>query len=157
MVAIDWENKIALLACLILAASTYGVTYIIALGWTTSTAAAYTKRLTRNAIFMLGYCVGNLVSPQIWVPSAGPRYYGAWISMIIVAWVGTPAILLTIRFILIRRNQQREKYLGDASSEQAEGGIVEELNAEGATVRVKVDLAILDLSDLQNKSFRYPI
>jgi MFS family permease len=157
MVAIDWENKVALLACLILAASTYGVTYIIALGWTTSTAAGYTKKLTRNVMFMLGYCVGNLVSPQIWVPSAGPRYYGAWVSMIVIAWVGTPAILLVIRFILIRRNEEREKHLSTVGSDEDDGAFVEEINAEGESVRVKVDIAVLDLTDLKNQSFRYPI
>ncbi|KAF9690518.1 hypothetical protein EKO04_011548 [Ascochyta lentis] len=157
MVSIEWDNKIALLACLILAASTYGVTYIIALGWTTSTAAGYTKKLTRNVMFMVGYCVGNLVSPQIWVPSAGPRYYGAWVSMIVIAWVGTPAILLVIRFILVRRNQERKEILRTINGEEAERGVVEETNAGGETVRVKVDLAVLDLSDLQNKSFIYPI
>ncbi|CRK20832.1 hypothetical protein BN1708_017823, partial [Verticillium longisporum] len=96
MVTVDWEQKIGLLGCLILAASTYGVTYIIALGWTTSTAAGYTKKLTRNVMFMLGYSVGNLVSPQIWVAGNGPRFYGAWASMISVSWVGTPIILWII-------------------------------------------------------------
>lgn len=157
MIAIDWEHKIALLACLILAASTYGVTYIIALGWTTSTAAGYTKKLTRNVMFMFGYCVGNLVSPQIWVPSAGPRYYGAWISQIIIAWVGTPVILLVIRFILLRRNAEREKDLAQLDGNESDGGYVEETNAQGETVRVKVNIAVLDLTDLQNKSFIYPI
>ncbi|KAK7972648.1 hypothetical protein PG988_006782 [Apiospora saccharicola] len=76
MMTIDWENKLALLGCLILGASIYGITYIIALGWTTSTAAGYTKKLTRNVMFMMGYSLGNLVSPQIWVPSQGPRL--AW-------------------------------------------------------------------------------
>lgn len=157
MVTIAWERKIALLACLILAASTYGVTYIIALGWTTSTAAGYTKKLTRNVMFMLGYCVGNLVSPQIWVPSAAPRYYGAWISQILIAWVGTPAILLLIRVILQRRNAERQKALAGLSADEKEGGYVEETNAEGETVKVKVNIAVLDLTDLQNKSFVYPV
>lgn len=157
MVAIDWERKIALLACLILASNTYGVTYIIALGWTTSTAAGYTKKLTRNVMFMLGYCVGNLVSPQIWVPSAAPRYYGAWISQILIAWVGTPAILLLIRLILGRRNSKREQALAELSADDRDGGYVEEVNAEGETVKVKVNIAVLDLTDLQNKSFIYPV
>lgn len=157
MISVDWERKVALLACLLLAASTYAVTYIIALGWTTSTAAGYTKKLTRNVMFMLGYCVGNLISPQIWVPSAGPRYYGAWISQIIIAWVGTPVILLVIRLILLRRNAEREASVAALGSDVSDGGFVEETNAEGEIVKVKVDIAVLDLTDLQNKSFIYPI
>ncbi|KAK1594572.1 uncharacterized protein LY79DRAFT_549093 [Colletotrichum navitas] len=105
MVTIDWGSKTALLGSLNPAASTYGVTYIIALGWTTSTAAGYTKRLTRNVMFMLGYSAGNLVSPQIWAPSSGPRQVGG----------------------------------------------------DGEVVGVKVDIAVLDLTDLQNKQFLYPL
>ncbi|KAF3359369.1 Fructose-2,6-bisphosphatase [Verticillium dahliae VDG1] len=71
--------------------------------------------------------VGNLVSPQIWVADNGPRFYGAWASMISVSWVGTPIILWIIRFILARRNAER------------------------------LDLAVLDLTDLQNKQFIYPL
>lgn len=158
MMAVDWEQKIGLLACLIMASSTYGITYIIALGWTTSTAAGYTKKLTRNVMFMLGYSVGNLVSPQIWVPANGPRYYGAWASMIAVSWVGTPAILWTIRFILARRNRERREYIAGLSEDELGSGWVERIDDEmGDMTRVRVDLAVLDLTDLQNKQFLYPL
>ncbi|KAI8283317.1 putative transporter [Colletotrichum sp. SAR 10_99] len=156
MTTVDWEQKIGLLGCLILAASTYGVTYIIALGWTTSTAAGYTKKLTRNVMFMLGYSVGNLVSPQIWIPSNAPRFYGAWVSMITVSWVGTPVILWIIRFILARRNAERREYIASLSDDEREG-YVEQVDENGEVVRVKVDIAVLDLTDLQNKQFIYPI
>jgi len=73
MVALDWDNKLGLLACLVLAGNTFGVTYIIALGWTTSSAAGYTKKLTRNVMFMIGYGISNIISPQIWVASEGPE------------------------------------------------------------------------------------
>ncbi|KAK2757399.1 transporter PB1C11.03 [Colletotrichum kahawae] len=156
MTTVDWEQKIGLLGCLILAASTYGVTYIIALGWTTSTAAGYTKKLTRNVMFMLGYSVGNLVSPQIWIPSNAPRFYGAWVSMITVSWVGTPVILWIIRFILARRNAERREYIASLSDDEREG-YVEQVDENGEVIRVKVDIAVLDLTDLQNKQFIYPI
>jgi hypothetical protein len=161
MVAIAWDQKLALLACLLMGGHTYGITYIIALGWTTSSAAGYTKKLTRNVMFMLGYSVGNLVSPQIWVPKAAPRYYGAWVSMIVVSWVGTPAILFVIRWILSRRNAQRKAWIAGLSQEEKEkeeGGWVEEVDeATGAVVKRKVELAMLDLTDLENKFFIYPL
>ncbi|GAB1197924.1 hypothetical protein APSETT444_007230 [Aspergillus pseudonomiae] len=157
MVAIPWDNKLALLACMLLAGHTYGITYIIALGWTTSSAAGYTKKLTRNVMFMLGYSVGNLVSPQIWVPSAAPRYYGAWVSMIVISWAGTPAILFTIWFILARRNEERRKWMAELSDSEREEGCVEQLDENGQIIRRKVDLAMLDLTDLENKFFIYPL
>jgi MFS family permease len=157
MVAIPWDQKLALLACMILAGHTYGVTYIIALGWTNSSAAGYTKKLTRNILFMLGYSVGNLVSPQIWVPSAAPRYYGAWISMIVVSWVGTPAILILIRVILSRRNKERRSLAASLTVEERETGVVEQVDENGEVFQRKVELAMLDLTDLENKNFIYPL
>ena len=157
MVTIDWDKKLALLACLLLAGHTYGITYIIGLGWTTSTAAGYTKKLMRNVMFMLGYSVGNLVSPQIWVPSAAPRYYGAWVSMVVVAWAGTPAILFIIRFILKRRNKEREEWIASLSEDEREYGRVEQLDENGELVVRKVEIALLDLTDLENKFFIYPL
>lgn len=155
MVTIPWDKKLALLSCIILAGSTYGITYIVGLGWTTSSAAGYTKKLTRNILFMLGYSVGNLVSPQIWVPKNAPRYYSAWSSMIIVSWAGTPAILYAIRFILKRRNQERGQWAAGLSDDEREG-FVEEVE-DGQTIKRKVDLAMLDLTDLENKFFVYPV
>ncbi|KAH6720433.1 hypothetical protein BKA61DRAFT_594861 [Leptodontidium sp. MPI-SDFR-AT-0119] len=142
----------------ILAGSTYGVTYIVALGWTSSSAAGYTKKLTRNVMFMVGYCVGNLVSPQIWVPSAKPRYYGAWISMVVVSWTGTPLILLVIRFILIKRNSERRALAGEKSDEELDRGFVTvDVEEDGEVVQKRVAIEMLDLTDLENKEFIYPL
>ncbi|KAK1146826.1 hypothetical protein N8T08_002587 [Aspergillus melleus] len=129
MVATAWSEKLALLACMLLAQNTYSITYIIALGWATSSAAGYTKKLTRNGMFMVGYSVGNLVSPQIWVPSAAPRYYGAW---------------------------QRAEWAAELSEDEKEG-CVEQVDESGQVVRRKVDLAMLDLTDLENRLFVYPV
>lgn len=158
MMATDWHRDLALLASMLLAGKTYGVTYIIALSWTSSSAAGYTKKLTRNVLLMLGYSVGNLVSPQIWVPSAAPRYYGAWASVTIISWVGTPAILFVIRFILARRNKERQAWAASLNDDQREeGGVVDELDENGEFVQRKVEIAMLNLTDLENKRFIYPL
>ncbi|KAK7578674.1 hypothetical protein V3481_014510 [Fusarium oxysporum f. sp. vasinfectum] len=159
MVAINWNEKLGMLACLLLAGHTYGNTYIIALGWATSSAAGYTKKLTRNVMFMIGYSVANLISPQIWVPKDAPRYYGAWISMILISWVGTPAILFVIQFILKKRNKERKEWAAGLSEEERlahEFGEVEQLDENGQVVRRKVEIALLDLTDLENVCTGYP-
>ncbi|KAH6994793.1 major facilitator superfamily domain-containing protein [Fusarium venenatum] len=156
MVTVPWDRTIGLLACMFLAAHTYGVAYIIALGWTNSSAAGYTKKLTRNVMFMIGYSAGNLVSPQIWVASAKPRFYGAWSSMIIVSWFGTPVILWVIHFILARRNKIRKERI-NAVGENDRYHYVEQLDESGQLVKVKVEVAMLDLTDLENESFIYPL
>jgi len=156
MVAVPWENKIGLLACLTLAGGTYGVSYIVALGWTTSTASGYTKKLIRNVMFMVGYSIANIISPQIWVAKDGPRYYAAWIVQIVISWVGTPIILLVIRAILSRRNKERRAWI---EQQQASGavGVVEQIDDDGQLVQNTVDVAFLDLTDLENKYFIYPL
>lgn len=154
-VTIAWAEKIGMLACFLLAGHTYGITYIVALGWTRSSAAGYTKKLTRNVMFTLGYSVGNLVSPQIWVPGAAPRYYGTCVSMIVVSWAGTPAILYLIRFILARRNKERKEWAAGLADDNHEG-TVEELDEDGQIVR-RVGLEMLDLTNLEKTKFICPL
>lgn len=159
MVTLPWHKKISLLACMLLAGNGYGVTYIIALGWTSSSASGYTKKITRNFMFMVGYSIANLISPQIWVPKDAPRYYGAWISQIVISWVGTPVILFVIRFILQHRNAQRTRWiaaLDPAERRALETGHVKHGDV-GTPVEHDVDLAMLDLSDFENMFFLYPI
>ncbi|KAJ4608339.1 hypothetical protein HRR83_000563 [Exophiala dermatitidis] len=158
MVALDWDKKISLLACLVLAGATFGITYIIALGWTTSTAAGYTKKLSRNVFFMAGYGIANLVSPQLWVPKDAPRYYPAWIIQIVISWVGTPVILIIINFILARRNKERYAWIAEQEAAgKSRTGVIERIDADGKRVEVEVDIALLDLTDLENKYFIYPL
>lgn len=158
MVALPWTNEIGLLACLTLASNTFGVTYIIGLGWTTSSAAGYTKKLIRNVFFMAGYGIANLISPQIWVAKDGPRYYPAWIVQIVISWVGSPVVLLVIRWILSRRNIERQAWIEEqASLGKRSVGIVEQDDGDGGLVKVEVDISLLDMTDLENKYFIYPL
>lgn len=157
MVAIRWTERLPLLACMLLAGSTFGITYIIALGWNTATAGGYTKKLMRNVMWMVGYSVANLVSPQIWVEKDGPRYYGAWITQIVVSWVGAPLCMFAIHLILSRRNKERRRWI---SEQEASGyrpvGMVQ-VEKDGAKVQVEVDVSLLDLTDLENKYFLYQL
>jgi MFS family permease len=158
MVALDWRAKESLLACLILAGSTFGITYIIALGWTTSTAGGYTKKLARNIFFMVGYGVANLISPQIWVPRDAPRYYSAWIVQIVISWVGTPVILLVIDFLLSRRNRERRAWIAEQEAAgKTRTGLIERVDSDGSITEVEVDISLLDLTDWENKYFIYPL
>lgn len=158
MVTVPWHNEIGLLACLTLAGGTFGITYIIALGWTTSSAAGYTKKLTRNVLFMAGYGIANIISPQIWVAKDSPRYYPAWIVQIVISWVGTPIILLIVRWILSRRNRERRAWIAEQAALGNHGvGYVEQVNEEGQSVKIEVDVSLLDMTDLENKFFIYPL
>jgi MFS family permease len=158
MVTLPWTNTDGLLACLTLAENTFGVTYIIILGWASASAAGYTKKVLRNVFFMAGYSIANIISPQIWVAADGPRYYGARIAQIVVSWVGTPAVLFVIGYILARRNVERRKWIAEQAALGEHGhGIVELRNEDGEIVKEYVDVSLLDLTDLENRFFVHPL
>lgn len=157
MVAIKWTERLPLLACMLLAGSTFGITYIIALGWNTATAGGYTKKLLRNVIWMVGYSVANLVSPQIWAEKDGPRYYGAWITQIVVSWIGAPICMFAIHFILSRRNTERKRWIAEQEALGYRPVGMVQVEKDGSTVQVEADISLLDLTDLENKYFLYQL
>lgn len=48
--------------------------------------AGYTKKTTVAALYLIGYCVGNIIGPQVFRPKDAPRYVPAEIT-IIACWV----------------------------------------------------------------------
>ncbi|EEB09118.1 allantoate permease [Schizosaccharomyces japonicus yFS275] len=154
-VALPWSNKLGILLGIILA-SPFGITYIIALGWSMSSTAGYTKKLTRSAMYMIAYAVANIIGPQLWQSRDSPRYYPAWIVQIVVAWTITPIILFVIRFILARRNNER-RALQAEKAEADNKMFVDAVDKNGNPIRTEIDVTMLDLTDLENKKFIYPL
>ena len=158
MAALPSDNRIGPLVCLTLANGTFGNIYIMTLGWASASAAGYTKKLTRNVLFMAGYGVSNIISPQIWHERDGPRYCGSWIAQILVSWVGCPACLLDIYWILSRRNQERRAWQEDQDAQgHRPSGFIEQLNNQGQAEKVEVNISLLDLTEKENKYFIYPL
>ncbi|KAF7562130.1 hypothetical protein G7046_g2016 [Stylonectria norvegica] len=156
MVTIQWGKTIPLLFCLLLPPNCFAQTWIITLGWLSSSCAGHTKRLTRNAMFMVLYGISNIISPQLWT-HGGPRYYGAWVTQIVASFTLTPILLLAIRYILVRRNTERRAWIAEQTALGNYGkGVVEEVRGD-ETVKVEVDVAMMDLTDLENKFFLYPL
>ncbi|KAJ6141012.1 hypothetical protein N7497_011905 [Penicillium chrysogenum] len=146
MVAIDWDQKLGMLACLLLAGHTYGNTYIIALGWTTSSAAGYTKKLTRNVMFMVGYSIANICSPQIWVPK-GRTSLLRCLDFHDSGQLGGDTVDSFDYTVPVETEERKTHELG----------VVEELDETGSMIRREVEIAMLDLTDMENPFFVYPI
>ncbi|KAK4504595.1 hypothetical protein PRZ48_005511 [Zasmidium cellare] len=116
------------------------------LSWASSSSAGYTKKLMRNVFFIVGYGVSNIILPQIWVAADAP------------SWIGTPLTLLTVRFILKRLNAQRKAWIAEQEALGHDGhGYVERLDENSQVVKTQVDVSLLDLTDLENKYFLYPV
>lgn len=160
MVTINWNDKLALLAMLVLAGNTFGVAYIVGLGWCTSTAGGNTKRYFRHFMWMVSYGIANIISPQLWKGSQGskngdPRYYAAWSVQIVLSWTGTPIVGFLIYYILNKRNKLR---LENMKSKGVQfGTVIKHDEKTGEQVSEKVDIANLDLTDLENENFIYPL
>lgn len=160
--ALPWDNKIGILANICMAGQIFGIPFIIALSWASSSASGYTKKLTRSSVSLFAMGIANIISPQIWREKDSPRFLPAWIVQIVLSFSLAPAILLLIHFILKRRNNQRLKnYEENLQNYLDRIQLIESENPssieEGKVVTHENNLAVFDLTDLENETFIYPL
>lgn len=113
--------------------------FVVMLAWVGSTTAGHTKRLTTNAIVMIGYAVGNSAGPQYWKKQYQPRNHIPWL-ILSICWAVSALILLALRVYLARENAKREKEGPDTRYEDV---YIEEKNSDGTVVEKKVDKVCL--------------
>ncbi|KAF8521397.1 MFS general substrate transporter [Hysterangium stoloniferum] len=146
------HNKVGLLCSYwITGVGTTG--FVLSLSWVTAVTAGHTKRITMNAIMLCAYCIGNIVGPQMWQARFSPRNRVPW-GIISVCYFICPFILYAIRTILSNENKRRDAE-AETQSNDSEDLYIEEILADGTKVERKVDKAFLDLTDVQNRDFRY--
>jgi MFS transporter, ACS family, allantoate permease len=100
--------------------------------------AGYTKKTTIAALYLIGYCVGNIIGPQTFRPKDEPRYVPAEIT-IIVCWSVCMLDLLFMYFWYRKRNAQK-------AAIRAQSDYVKLENQEW-----------LDLTDKENPEFVYAL
>lgn len=150
IITLSWDKKITLLAMLCLASPLFGIAWILIFSWNTATCSGYTKKIVRNGMLLVGYSIGNIISPQLWRQKDGPRYVPAWIVQIVLSFFLSPMLALLIWYILKKRNKMRKQGLIDQGA--VKGFIHDDSNGEH-----EVDPAMLDLTDLENENFIYPL
>lgn len=129
--------------------------FVLSLSWVNAVTAGHTKRITMNAIMLSAYCIGNIVGPQMWQARFAPRNRVPWI-VIAVCYTICPFLLWWIRIILSNENKRRDAEAESRSVDSESKDVyVEETLNDGTVVEVKVDKAFLDLTDIQNRDFRY--
>ncbi|KAK1527819.1 major facilitator superfamily transporter [Colletotrichum paranaense] len=118
----------------------------IPIGWTTilglqsTNVAGSTKKVTVACIGTIAYTIGNIISPQTFQARDAPRYLPAKISICIIYFLVTVDLFL-MRWVLERRNKKRD-------AEKA---------ALGDAYKVEENHEFWDLTDLENKEFRYEL
>ena len=116
----------------------YPLGFICMLSSVASNTSGHTKKVTVNAILLIGYCVGNIIGPQTFRASDAPMYVPAKVSMVVLFCIamGLNGILLWVNIV---ENRWRDKHEPKATPEELE--------------RVQ----LLDLTDKQNRYFRYAV
>jgi MFS transporter, ACS family, allantoate permease len=152
VIALPWSNTAGLLAGVYLTG--VGTTgFVLILAWVNQATAGHTKRITMNAVLLIAYCVGNAVGPQMWVAQYQPRYFVPW-AIILVCYTICPLLMLLQRYILAKENKRRDQEPHDNSYDDV---WVKVTDNDGNVVEKKVDKAFLDLTDRQNREFRYAL
>ncbi|KAF9239499.1 MFS general substrate transporter [Melanogaster broomeanus] len=149
---LPWSNQIGLLFGVWLV--DIGITgFVLSLSWLTTVTAGHTKRVTTNAIMLSAYCIGNAAGPFMWQSQYKPRNRIPWI-VIGICYLLCAILLLVIRFMLARENARRD---ADPAVEEYEEFFIEKVSDDGKRVQVKVDKEFLDMTDRQNRDFRYAL
>ncbi|THH10288.1 hypothetical protein EW145_g1445 [Phellinidium pouzarii] len=150
VVTLPFSNKIGLLFSYWIALIVNGCLPVL-LGWVNSATAGHSKHISTNGIVLIAYAIGNAAGPFMWKEQYRPRNRVPWAIMI--ASNGVVAILsLLIRFYLARENSLREREEYDATYDETFIVVEDE---KGGMAKKKVDRAFLDLTDKQNREFRY--
>ncbi|KAJ3733083.1 MFS general substrate transporter [Lentinula guzmanii] len=149
---INWNDRIALLAGQY--SNRLGTTsFVLMLSWLNAVNAGQTKNITVNAIMLCAYCIGNAVGPFIWKQKYKPRNHVPW-AVIGACYVSCITLLLLLRLSMSRENRKRD---AEPQDENADTEVyVKQETADGGIVKMlKVDKGFLDMTDIQNRSFRY--
>ncbi|KAK6430813.1 Allantoate permease [Oleoguttula sp. CCFEE 5521] len=103
-----------------------------------SNVAGYTKKTTVAALYLIGYCIGNIIGPQVFRPKDAPRYVPAEIT-IIACWAVCLVDMFYIYWYCRRQNSKK-------AAIRAQEGYVKLENQE-----------FLDLTDRENPEFVYTL
>ncbi|KAF7980220.1 hypothetical protein HWV62_39331 [Athelia sp. TMB] len=107
---------------------------VLALSWLSTVTSGHTKRVTVNAIVLSAYAMG--------VP---------WI-IIGICYLICPMILLAIRYLLAKENNRRDV---EPADEMYDAVYIQTTDASGNKTERLVPKAFQDLTDIQNREFRY--
>ncbi|KAK7515006.1 major facilitator superfamily domain-containing protein [Phyllosticta citriasiana] len=134
-----WGRLVALWLCYF-----QGLGFSMSLTMVSSNVSGYTKKQLTGAAIFTGYCVGNIIGPQTFRDSEAPGYHSAYIAML-VGYVVKLLSVVALYAYMWSVNKKRDR---DAA---AAGPLTEEQKREA------VELGMRDLTEIDNKGFRYTL
>jgi len=131
------------------------VPFVIFLSWVGMSTSGHTKRVTVNAVVLIAYAVGNAAAPFIWQEQYKPRNRVPF-AIITACSVGSTFTLFVTRQYLAYQNKKRDdEAAAGVTTGDKYGDVYITVTENGKAVEKKVDRAFQDLTDLQNREFRY--
>ncbi|KAJ5896760.1 transporter [Penicillium subrubescens] len=112
--------------------------FVALLSMISSNVAGYTKKTTVAALYLIGYCVGNIIGPQTFRPKDAPRYVPAEITIIVCLGISL-CIMVFIWWWYRKENARKAEIQGRPDYVRLE-------NQEW-----------LDLTDRENPDFTYAL
>ncbi|KAJ6588223.1 putative MFS transporter [Mycena capillaripes] len=116
------------------------VTLFLVFCLTTANVAGQTKRVAANALISGAFSVGNIIGPQLFKPKDAPQYIPAKI-ILLVTEIATAGFALALRIYYGWQNSVRDA--------------AEKRERETGDAREVANIEWLNLTDRENKTFRY--
>lgn len=130
---IDNAKPYGRLACLWISFS-YTATWTLSMAVATANTAGHTKKITTNALLLIGYCLGNFIGPFFFLSSQAPTY-NLGVGMMFFCVAVQVLSISGIWFLLWHRNSKRKNLWVGNEAKAHENGF-------------------LDLTDLDNPYFK---
>ncbi|KAL5392763.1 hypothetical protein DPSP01_000463 [Paraphaeosphaeria sporulosa] len=119
-----------------------GLGFSMSLTIVSSNVAGYTKKQLTGAALFTGYCVGNIIGPQTFKDSEKPGYHSAYVAMLIGYSIKLLAVLVLYAYMWsVNKKRDRESASGIHLTDEEE--------------KAAVEAGMLDVTELDNKGFRY--
>lgn len=129
------SDAYARLACLWMSFS-YTATWTLSMSVSMANTAGHTKKITTNALLLIGYCLGNFVGPFFFKSNQAPQYE-LGVGMMFTCIAIQVASLVALWVLLWMRNRSRQDLHTPENQQRA------------------WEAGLLDETDFKNKYFQY--
>ncbi|THC96903.1 hypothetical protein EYZ11_003620 [Aspergillus tanneri] len=107
-----------------------------------SNIAGFTKKMTVSVMVFVGYCIGQIITPQFFIAQESPTYPTGFRAYFVTASMMI-AIEAGLMLYLLNENKRREKRALEAGVSQ---------NSSGHRI---VESDLMDITDWERSNFRY--
>jgi MFS transporter, ACS family, allantoate permease len=130
---------------------TYWAPYVTLISVYQANIAGHTKKTSLYGFNFVAWTTGNIIGPQTFRQSQAPAYVGG-ITAMMVCYVAAMALILTYMVVCRLENRKRDR---EANSRRLPGGGQPQGGGEAGSGGPGSDNDWLDLTDKENRNFRY--